>query len=166
MSPPLETYLNDHLTGSVAALDLAGKAAKQNAGNRFGVFLSELAKAIDEDQAALEDVMQRLGVEKGGVKATAGRAAERLSRLRLHEKVTGDPDLSRLLELETLIMGVNGKLSLWESLRASVASAPALAGVDLDALVRRADDQLAALHDHHREAAALTFGPDRGDAGG
>jgi hypothetical protein len=79
--------------------------------------------------------------------------------------VTGDPNLSRLLELETLIMGVKGKLSLWESLRASVASGPALAGVDLDALVRRADDQLAALHDHHREAAALAFGSDRGDAG-
>lgn len=157
MSAQLATYLNDHLAGSMTAIELVEKSAEQNRGTRLGDFLAELLGAIDEDRAALEGIMERLGVEKGGVKATAGRMVEKVSRLRLHEKVTGDPDLSRVLELETLLMGVTGKLQLWHSLQASMASDPRLAGVDLDALVRRAHDQLAALDDHHREAAARAF---------
>lgn len=157
MSDHLANYLNDHLAGSMTALELVEKAADRNRENRLGAFLAELHGALDEDRAALEGVMERLGVEKGGVKATAGRVVEKVSRLRLHEKVTGDPDLSRVLELETMIMGVTGKLQLWHSLQASLASDPRLAGVDLDALVRRAHDQLAGLDDHHREAAAGAF---------
>ena len=157
MSAPLATYLNEHLAGAMVAIDLAGKAADRNRGDRLGVFLAELLKAIDEDRVSLEGVIERLGVEKGGVKATAGRVVEKVSRLRLHEKVTGDPDLSRVLELETLIMGVTGKLLLWHSLQESMASDARLAGVDLDTLVQRARDQLAGLDDHHREAAARAF---------
>lgn len=159
MNDPLATYLNDHLSGALAAIDLADKAAAQNQGNRFGVFLSELHKEIDDDRVTLESIMERLGVEKGGAKAMAGRVAEKVSRLRLHEKITGDPDLSRVLELETLIMGVNAKLRLWHSLQASIGSDARLAGVDLGALVRRAHDQLAGLDDHHRESAALALRP-------
>jgi hypothetical protein len=157
VSAPLGTYLNEHLAGAMVAIDLAGKAADRNRGDRLGVFLAELLKAIDEDRVSLEGVIERLGIEKGGVKATAGRVVEKVSRLRLHEKVTGDPDLSRVLELETLIMGVTGKLRLWHSLQESMASDARLAGVDLDALVQRARDQLAGLDDHHREAAARAF---------
>ncbi len=157
MNPQLATYLSDHHSGAMAAVDLAEKAADRNQGNRFGVFFAELHKAIEEDEMALGSIMERLGVEKGGAKAMAGRVTEKLSRLRLHEKVTGDPDLSRVLELETLIMGVTGKLQLWQSLQASVASDSRLTGVDLDALVRRARDQLAGLDEHHRESAVLAF---------
>ena len=157
MSAPLATYLNDHLAGSVAAIDLAEKAAAQNQGDRLGVYLNELALAIDEDRVALERIMERLDVEKGGIKATAGRVVEKVSRLRLHDRVTGDADLSRVLELETLIMGVTGKLSLWHSLQASSAVATRLADVDLETLVRRAQEQLAGLHEHHGEAAARAF---------
>jgi hypothetical protein len=154
VSTQLATYLNDHLAGSMAAIDLAQKAADKNRGDPLGAFLDELLKAIDEDRVALEGIMERLEVEKGGAKATAGRVVEKVSRLRLHEKVTGDPDLSRVLELETLIMGVTGKLQLWHSLQAAMASDPRLAGIDLDDLVRRAHDQLAGLDERHREAAA------------
>lgn len=157
MSTPLATYLNEHLAGAMAAIDLAEKAADQNGGDRLGVFLAELLKEIDRDRVTLEGIVERLGVEKGGVKATAGRVVEKVSRLRLHEKVTGDPNLSQVLELETLILGVTGKLQLWHSLQESMGSDPRLAGVDLDALVRRAHDQLAGLDRHHREAAARAF---------
>ncbi len=157
MSEHMATYLNDHLAGSMAALDLAEKASARNQGERLGVFLTKLLQAIDEDRLTLEGIMDRLGVEKGGPKATAGRVVEKLSRLRLHEKVTGDPDLSRVLELETLIMGVTGKLQLWHSLQQLGPSESRLADVDLEALVRRAHEQLAGLDEHDREAAARAF---------
>ena len=157
MSAQLATYLNDHLAGSMAAIDLAKKAADKNRGDDLGVFLGELTKEIDEDRGVLEGIMGRLGVEKGGAKATAGRVVEKLSRLRLHEKVTGDPELSRVLELETLLLGVTGKLQLWHSLQESLASDPRLEGVDLEALVRRAHAQLARVDGHPRKAAARAF---------
>lgn len=157
MSQHLPTYLNDHLSGSMAAIDLAEKAAARNEGNRLGAFLTGLLRAIDEDRVTLEGIMDRLGVEKGGAKATAGRVVEKVSRLRLHEKVTGHPDLSRVLELETLVMGITGKLRLWHSLQELAPSEPRLAGVDVDTLVQRAHDQLAGLDEHHREAAARAF---------
>ena len=157
MSAPLATYLNDHLAGAMAALDLAGKAAARHQGDGAGGFLHDLLRAIDDDRVALEGIMDRLGVEKGGAKATAGRVVEKVSRLRLHDKVTGDPELSRVLELETLIIGVTGKLQLWHSLQQLAPSEPRLADVDLEALVRRAHEQLAGLDEHHREAAARAF---------
>lgn len=153
----LATYLNDHLAGSLAAIELAEKTAARNQGTALGVFLTELLKRVDEDRVTLEGIMDRLGVEKGGVKTAAGRVVEKVSRLRLHEKVTGDPDLSRVLELETLIMGVTGKLRLWHSLQESVPSESRLADVDLDNLVQRAQDQLAGLEEQHRLAAARAF---------
>ena len=100
--------------------------------------------------------MQRLGVEKAGTKQAAGRVVEKLGRLRMHEKVTGDPGLSRLLELESLIVGVNGKLARWRALRPISAADDRLAGVDLDDLIGRAQGQLATLEEHHRAARRPT----------
>jgi hypothetical protein len=101
--------------------------------------------------------MQRLGVEKTVVKQAAGRLVEKLGRLRMHQTVTGHPGLSRVLELEALIMGVNGKLALWRALREITTDDDRLAGVDLDDLIGRAQAQLGALEDLHRAAAAEAF---------
>ncbi len=153
----LATYLNDHLGGATAGRDLAEKIAADNEGTELGTFMSGVLAEIEEDRASLEDVMRRAGVEKAVVKQAAGRLAERLGRLRLHEKVTGDPALSRLMELETLILGVNGKLALWRTLREVAAADDRLAEVDFDVLLRRAEEQLRGLEQHHRTTAAGAF---------
>ena len=155
-SEPLATYLNDHLAGAVAGRDLAQTIASADTGPT-GPSMSEVAAAIDEDRATLEAVMQRLGVEKTVVKQAAGRLVEKLGRLRMHQTVTGHPGLSRVLELEALIMGVNGKLALWRALREITTDDDRLAGVDLDDLIGRAQAQLGALEELHRAAAADAF---------
>jgi hypothetical protein len=153
----LATYLNDHVGGATAGRDLAEKIASDNEATELGSFMSGVLAAIEEDRASLEDVMRRAGVEKATVKQAAGRLTEKLGRLRMHQTVTGDPALSRLLELEALIMGVNGKLALWRTLREVARDDAALADVDFDVLMTRAQEQLRGLEEHHRMAAADAF---------
>lgn len=153
----LATYLNDHLGGSMAGRDLAEKIASENEGTELGAFMTGVLTAIEEDRAALEDVMRRVGVERAVVKQAAGRVAERLSRLRMHRAITGDPGLSRLLEIEALILGVMGKLALWGTLRELASQEPRLADVEFEDLMRRAQEQLSGLEEHHRAMAADAF---------
>ncbi len=155
--PQLGTYLNDHLGGAMAGRDLAEKIASDNPGTELGSFMAGIVTAIEEDRATLEDVMRSVGVEKATVKQVAGRVAEKLGRLRMHQTVTRDPRLSRLLELEALILGVTGKLALWRTLKELVPREPRLAGVDFEDLVDRAREQLRGLEEHHRATAAETF---------
>ncbi len=153
----LATYLNDHLGGSMAGRDLAEKIASENEGTELGSFMAGVLAAIEEDRSTLEDIMKQVGVERAVVKQAAGRLAERLSRLRMHQTVTRDPGLSRLMELEALILGITGKLAVWRTLRELAPREPRLGGVDLDDLMGRAREQLRGLEEHHRAMAADAF---------
>ena len=66
--------------------------------------------------------------------------------------MTGDPDLSLLLELELLYLGIEGKHSLWRSLDALHDSR--LAEFDFSKLAARAREQLAAVEEQRLSAAA------------
>lgn len=153
----LATYLNDHLAGAEAGRDLAEKIASDNEGTELGSFMSGVLVAIEDDRQTLEDVMRRAGVERAALKQAAGHLAEKLGRLRLHQRITGDPGLSRLLELEALIMGVTGKLALWRALGEVAGGDDRLADVDFEVLVGRAQEQLSGLEEHHRIVATQAF---------
>jgi hypothetical protein len=149
----LGIYLNDHLAGSRLALELVRRAAANNRSTTLGRALVQLAKEIDEDRLALEDVMRRLDVGKDRVKLVLSWSAEKLGRLKLNGELLGYSPLSRLEELEMLKLGVEGKLALWRVLRHRLVDDPRLRGVDLDALVQRASSQLRRLERHRLRAA-------------
>ena len=154
----LATYLNDHHAGGAGARDLIAKSAANNEGTALGGFLSSLLTAIEEDIAALEDIMERLGVPQAALKQAAGRVAEKLSRLKLHERVVGDAGVSQLMELEALSGGITAKAALWRTLTELAHTDARLAGVDLQRLSGRGRDQLQQVAEHHRQVAATTFG--------
>jgi hypothetical protein len=77
--------------------------------------------------------------------------------LKLNGQLTGYSDLSRLLEVEGLSLGVEGKLSLWESLKELAPSDPRLSGYDFDAMIERAVHQREVLEEHRREAAKIAL---------
>lgn len=149
----LGTYLNDHFSGASAGSELAQKISSENAGNTYGSFLSDLAREIEQDRSTLEDLISRLGIEKNPVKEAAGWVMEKFSRVKLSEAVTGDADLKRLLEFETLSLGVEGKLAMWRTLREVRDSYPELADVDLDSLAKRAETQRATIEEHRLQVA-------------
>jgi hypothetical protein len=153
----LETYLNDHLAGSVSGSELANKISAEYADTPFGPFLAELAREIEQDKATLEGLMERLGIQRSTIKQAAGWIVEKASRLKLSEMMTGDPDLKRLLEFETLAMGIEGKLSMWRALIEVSGSHTELAATDLARLAKRAESQRADLEDRRLQVASAAL---------
>jgi hypothetical protein len=145
----LATYLNDHLAGATVGRDLARRSAASNRGSPLGQFLDELAQEIDEDRDALLALMHDLRVCVDRVKLLGGWSVEKLARLKPNGRLLSYSPLSRLLELEGLLLGVRGKLALWQALTIIQDDQPALAEFDLAALSRRAEQQLTQLAHHH-----------------
>jgi hypothetical protein len=156
----LAIYLNDHLAGSTAALELARRARSANRGTRFEAAFARLAEEIEEDRDALLDVMRRLGVPRDPVKEAAGWLAEKAGRLKLNGRLTGYSPLSRVVELEILALGVEGKRALWRALRELAAGDARLAGVDLATLLKRAERQRRTVEQQRLRAVAIAFEPD------
>ncbi len=157
----LPIYLNDHLAGSTAGVDLAKRAAKANEGTEFGPFLKDLAAQIEADRAQLENVMERLAVKPNPVKIGAFWLGEKLGRLKLNGRLLEYSPLSRVIEHEGLISGVNGKRALWKLLATAAPSEPRIGDIDFAHLIARADEQIAGLEKHHSRAAELMLEAER-----
>jgi hypothetical protein len=152
-------YLNDHLAGSTGGLELARRALSANRGTDFEAPLEQLATEIAEDRAALVDVMGRLGIARDPLKVWAGWAAEKVGRLKLNGRISGYSPLSRVVELEALGLGVEGKRAMWRALGRIFPDDARLGGVDLEALVRRADRQRRMVESERLRAAEIAFAP-------
>lgn len=153
----LDVYLNDHLAGSAAAVELVERIRDNNEGTALATHMESLVVEIEEDRDTLSAVMKRLGVVRSKPKQVAGKVLESLSRLRLNEHVTGSEEVTLLMELETLSLGIEGKLSLWRSLTEVRASRPELAEFDMAALATRAVSQRAGVERFRLEAAAAAL---------
>src|SRR3954466_10840107 len=149
----LGIYLNDHLAASTVGLDLCKRSAKSNEGTEYGDFLKPLAAELEADRNQLEDIMGRLGVNRDQIKVGAGWLGEKLGRLKLNGRLLEYSPLSRVIELEGLIAGVNAKLALWRTLAAAAAEEPRIADIDFAHLIERARRQLEGLDAHHGNAA-------------
>jgi hypothetical protein len=150
----LETYLSDHLAGATAGSELANKLSSESAGTRFGPFLADLARDIEQDKATLEGLIKRLGIQQNPIKETISWVGEKFTRLKLNETMTGSTDLKRLLEFETLSLGVEGKLAMWRALMEVSHSHAELAATDLAGLAKRAENQRATLEEHRLQVAS------------
>jgi hypothetical protein len=154
----LGIYLNDHLAGAAVALDLAKRSLASNGGTEHGRALERLVVEIGEDSATLRDVMRRLGVPEQAYKLLVARVGERLGRLKPNGQLRGYSPLSRLLELDVLQAGLQGKESLWRSLALVAGGEPALRDVDLDRLVVRARAQQELLEARRAPVAGEALG--------
>jgi hypothetical protein len=153
----LSIYLNDHFAGATGGLELAKRAAGANEDNEYGAVLGELVEELTEERESLRGLIEELGFSVDRVKAGGGWVAEKFGRLKLNGSLLSYSPLSRLIELEGLTIGVTGKLSMWRNVRASVG--PQVESVDLDALITRAESQLARLDPLRTSAAAEAFAP-------
>jgi hypothetical protein len=155
----LGVYLNDHLAGATTGIELAEKLSQNNPDGQLGADLSSLVGEIRTDRVTLEGLMESLGVRQSAVKQAAGWGVEKLTRLKLSTRLTGDPDLTRMLEMEALSIGIEGKLAMWLVLREIASIDARLAGTDFDRLIERARLQRQKLEPHRLEAAAKAFAP-------
>src|SRR5437762_13906553 len=136
----LESYLNDHLAGSISALELIAHKVEVHEGESLGRFFVETEREIKADQDMVRDVMRILGVEESKVRQAGAWAAEKVGRARL--MIAGDVQgsLGLVLTLEGLIMGVTAKKLMWRALAA--AKLPRLSSYNFEQLQRRAEQQI------------------------
>jgi hypothetical protein len=151
----LASYLNDHLAGSVSALELIAHWVDVQEGKPLGAFFAETEREIKADQDKLRDVMRSLGIEESKVRRVGAWAAEKLGRARLI--IAGDEPgrLGLVLTLEGLIVGVTGKKLLWRALAA--ANLPQLNGYDFEELQRRAEQQIERIEGERMRAVLEAF---------
>lgn len=149
----LSIYLNDHLAGATAGLELARHAAASSPRGDRGRVLAELARELEDDREALVEIMERLSRARDRVKVLLSWGAEKAGRLKLNGGLLGYSSLSRLQELELLSVGVEGKLALWQALRLTHGADPRLEGIELDELIERARSQRRRLERQRRRAA-------------
>ena len=154
----LAVYLNDHLAGAVAGHELVKRAASSNKGTEYGAFLSELEGEIAEDRAALERLMERFEIGQDKLKVTGAFIGEKLGRLKPNAHLLSYSPLSRVVELEVLSLGVEGKLGLWRGLLDLDDADERLDREELAVLVQRAEKQRRDLEPHRLRAVedALT----------
>src|SRR3954453_11909906 len=150
----LPIYLNDHLAASTAGVDLARRAAGQNAGNEFGEFLSDFAAEADAHRNLLEDVMARLDVRRDQIKIGALWLGEKLGRLKLNGRLVEYSPLSRVIEVEGLIAGSEARRNLFRTLAAAAQDEPRIVDIDFVDIVQRVEEQLVGLAELHGKAVA------------
>ena len=134
----LHTYLNDHLAGSVAAIELLDDLIEHHSEDRFGKIFRDLQDEIEADQETLRDLIRKLGAKESAVRKAGAWLAEKFSRVKIGD---ADDSAELLQALEGLALGISGKQLLWRSLAVIEANFPALQGSDFSELEKRAHDQ-------------------------
>lgn len=150
----LGIYLNDHRAGSSAGVEVARRCLRSNRGTGYEAFLVDLVTGIEDDIRELDNLMDTLGVPSDRIKHSLAWIAEKVGRLKLNGQLTGYSPLSRLWELEGLLLGVTGKRCLWLSLKQVADHDSRLAVTDFDKLIAKADEQIRGLEEHRLKAAA------------
>ena len=156
----LSTYLNDHLAGAVAALEMLPHVAEAHGDILDAEAIRRVEREVREDRSTLESLMQQLGVEHHPVRRAAGWLAERLTRLKM---VADDPAGGTLRAFETIeliSLGIEGKISLWMSLSAVAPGHSVLSTMNYSDLIARARNQRALLEPLHATAARAALRPD------
>jgi hypothetical protein len=148
----LAIYLNDHLAGATGGVEMVRRTRDANEGTEFGAPLARLCAETEADHESLKSAMADLGVDRSRLKPALGWLGEKLGRLKPNGQLRGYSPLSRVLELEVLLLGISGRIRLWlvlDELAGTEVSA------DLPALVASAEDQRSRVEELQLRAARL-----------
>ena len=156
MNNNLAAYLNDHLAGSVAAIELIDDLVNASDDASLKQFLADLKREIESDQIVLEQLIAGAGESEGVVRKAAAWVSEKAARAKF--KIAGEDfgGLGLVQALEMLALGIRGKELLWRSLATS--NWLPLRDLDLAKLEQRAVEQQHRVEEKRLAAAKSAFG--------
>jgi hypothetical protein len=154
----LRIYMTDQLALGVLWREIARRASGSSNGGPEARALANVAAAIAEDVSLFESMMRRLGFSTRTPKALLAVVAERVGRLKLNGRLVSRSPLSRFEELDFLVMGIDGKVVLWQNLRDGAGLGERLPDIDFARLIDRAREQRAQLEPFHAQAARAALG--------
>jgi hypothetical protein len=155
MSDALTTYLQDHLAGSMHAIELLEVMREHFKGHPLGEFAAKMLVEIEADREVLAELTERAGGAVGGMKEWGAWLAEKVSRLKL--KHGSSDGLGTFEALEFLVMGIHGKRALWRALTTVAADDSRLDGIDFGELISRAEKQHGITEERRLEWAQLAL---------
>jgi hypothetical protein len=148
-------YLNDHLAGSVVALELMDHLEKSHAGTGIKDFLVNLRAEILADREELEALMGRLEISPNPRRKAMAWFTEKIAEIKLSLDDPAGGPLHLLEALEAIAIGIDGKRALWRALAAARTSG--LTEPDYRRLERRAEDQRDRIETARLEAAKVAL---------
>jgi hypothetical protein len=154
----LATYLNDHLAGAVAAIEMVRHLELLYPDSPTARFLTALRHEIEHDRDEVLRLMGNLEISRSRSRRATAWIAGKFSetKLRLDDKARGA--LYWLESLEVVSLGIAGKVALWHSLNTAAMGNPALDGIlDYRTLEQRAQEQREAIERLRRAAARAAF---------
>jgi hypothetical protein len=149
----LGIYLNDHLAGATAGVELAHRMARSHTGPGSDGALKRLTAQISQDRSTLLEIMASLDIPTRAYKIYAGWIGEKAGRLKFNGQLRSRSPLSNLEELEMLRLGVEGKAAGWRTLRTLADKEQRLDAARLDELMSRARRQADLLEELRVRAA-------------
>ena len=149
----IATYLNDHLAGSVVAIELLEHLEQAHAGSVLGSIFAGLRADIEADRKQLESLMTQLNVSQSGTRKVTAWLTEKVTELKLHVDDPAGGALRLLEASEAVALGIEGKLSLWRALAEVAKEEPGFGVVDYERLIERAADQHNRIEEVRLEAA-------------
>lgn len=149
----IATYLNDHLAGSVVAVELMENLETVYAGRPIADFIAKLRADIEVDILELEDLMGQLQISESRTRKASAWLTEKFTQLKLRLDDPAHGDLRLFESLEALSLGIEGKRSLWLALSAAAELSPQLRIADYQRLQQRAEEQRARVEDQRLELA-------------
>ncbi len=153
----LSTYLNDHLAGSVAALELVEHLAKNYPDTGLESFFAELHADISADQDLLRDLLHTFDAKESAVRKAGAWLVEKLGRAKLNLSKHEVRGAGLLEALEAVVLGITGKCLLWRALAVASQGAAALRGQDYAKLEQRASAQRDRVEEKRLAAAREAF---------
>ncbi len=151
----LATYLNDHLAGSVAALELLDYLIKNTKDTVHEPFFRALRKEVALDQDVLRMILKQIGASESMARKAGAWLMEKVARAKLRVDGPAGSVMARLEALEALLLGITGKRALWQVLESSFEPSE---GFNFVSLARRAEQQIAAVESKRIEAAREAIG--------
>lgn len=122
----LHTYLNDHLAGSVAALELIEHLTEKFPGTELEKFLADLYAEIEADQQVLRDLLQAFEKNESAIRKAGAWVAEKFGRAKFAIGANDVSGVGLVEALEALTLGITGKQLLWRALSVASEVWPAL----------------------------------------
>jgi hypothetical protein len=151
----LAIYLEDHLAGSVQAVELIDNIREDHRHEELGKFATQLIEEVKADQETLRGIADRVGTGASRLKDSTAWVAEKLTLIKLHRK--SNSGLGDVEALEFLELGIQGKWALWRALGEIASSNGGLAGIDFRELEKRASTQNEKVEEQRLRLVRKTF---------
>jgi len=153
----LATYLNDHLAGSLIAVEILEHLESE--ATDLIQDLGALKAEIEADRRQLKELLDRLGISESRVRKVTSWIAEQVTEAKFEADDESRGTLRRLERLESLALGIDGKSALWQALKAAAELAPELRQMDYEQLVQRAQQQRSRVEMLRVQAARVALPP-------